>query len=78
MKNYKYNKSKLKKSLLLTPWRVYKSTVGLDRVEWLTSRPGPFTFGEGVTSTHCMGGWVESRVGLDILDKKKKNSFPCT
>jgi hypothetical protein len=52
-------KGKLKKSLVLTPWGVYNSTLGLDRVELLTSRPSPFTFGEGVTRTHCIGGWAE-------------------
>ena len=56
---------------MLTPWGVYSSTLGLDRVEWLTSRPGPLTFSEGVTNTHRTGGWVEPRVGLDVLDKKK-------
>jgi hypothetical protein len=71
-----FYKGKLKKSLLLTPWGVYNSTLGLDRVEWLTSRPGSFTFGQGVSSTHCIGGWVEPIVGLDILDKK--NYYPCT
>lgn len=57
-------KGKLKKSLVLTPRGVCYS------IEWLTSRPDPLTFG-GVTVTHRIRGWVEPRVGLDVLDKKK-------
>jgi hypothetical protein len=32
--------------------------------EWLASRPGRFTPG-----THCIGGWVDPRAGLDDMEK---------
>jgi hypothetical protein len=33
-------------------------TSALDEGEWSASRPGRFTPGEKVHSTHCIGGWV--------------------
>jgi hypothetical protein len=34
--------------------------------EWSASRPGRFT-----PDTHWIGGWVDPRVGLDDLEKRK-------
>jgi hypothetical protein len=39
--------------------------------EWLASRPGRFTPGERVAGTHCIGGWVDPRTGLDDVEKRK-------
>jgi hypothetical protein len=39
----------------------------LDGDEWSASRPGLFTFGENVPSTHCIGGRVGPITGLDEL-----------
>jgi hypothetical protein len=42
------------------------STSVLDRGEWSASRPGrAFTPGERTPGTHCTGGWVGPRAGLD-------------
>jgi hypothetical protein len=42
------------------------STSALDGGEWSASRPGrAFTPGERTPSTHCTGGWVGPRAGLD-------------
>jgi hypothetical protein len=42
------------------------STSALDGGEWSASRPGhAFTPGERTPSTHCAGGWVGPRAGLD-------------
>jgi hypothetical protein len=42
------------------------STLALDGGEWSASRPGrAFTPGERTPSTHCTGGWVGLRAGLD-------------
>jgi hypothetical protein len=35
--------------------------------EWSTSRPGSFTPGERAPGTHCIGGWVDLRAGLNDL-----------
>jgi hypothetical protein len=58
-----------------TPWRrlggeeVYSysfSTSALDGGEWSASLPGrAFTPGERTPGTHCTGGWVGPRAGLD-------------
>jgi hypothetical protein len=58
-----------------TPWRrlggeeysTYSfSTSALDGGEWSASRPGrAFTPGERTHGTHCTGGWVGPRAGLD-------------
>jgi hypothetical protein len=37
--------------------------------EWSTSRPGCFTPEERAPGTHCIGGWVDSREGLDDVEK---------
>jgi hypothetical protein len=39
--------------------------------EWSASRPGRFTPG-----THCIGGWVDSRAGLDNIEKWKLLTLP--
>jgi hypothetical protein len=36
--------------------------------EWSASRPGRFTPGERAPSTHWIGGWVDSRAGLDDME----------
>jgi hypothetical protein len=42
------------------------STSALDRGEWSASRPGrAFIPGERTPGTHCTGGWVGPRAGLD-------------
>jgi hypothetical protein len=42
------------------------STSALDGGEWSASRPGrAFTPGERTPGTHCTGGWVGPRAGLD-------------
>jgi hypothetical protein len=48
----------------------YTST--LDGGEWSASRPGrAFTPGESTPGTHCTGGWVGPRAGLDTEDRGK-------
>jgi hypothetical protein len=37
--------------------------------EWSASRTGRFNPGEGATSTHWIGVWVDPRAGLDDLEK---------
>jgi hypothetical protein len=39
--------------------------------EWSASRPCHFTPGERALSTHCIGGWVGPRAGLDNVEKRK-------
>jgi hypothetical protein len=39
--------------------------------EWPASRPGRFVFGERATGTHCTGGWVGLRAGLDDVERRK-------
>jgi hypothetical protein len=46
----------------------------LDGGEWSASHPGRFTSGERVPGTHWIGGWVDSRAGLD--DVGREQSFP--
>jgi hypothetical protein len=42
------------------------STSALDGGEWSASRPGRvFTPRESTNGTHCTGGWVGPRAGLD-------------
>jgi hypothetical protein len=45
-------------------------TSALDGDEWSVSRPDRFTPGEKAPDTHWLGGWVETRAGLDAEDKK--------
>jgi hypothetical protein len=39
--------------------------------EWRDSRPGRFTPGERVPSTHWVGVWAASRTGLDHMENRK-------
>jgi hypothetical protein len=66
--------------LSTTPWRrvgewMYRSTIFLTPAlaggEWSASNPGRFTPGEKTPDTHWIGGWVDPRVGLDDLEKRK-------
>jgi hypothetical protein len=43
----------------------------LVRNEWPTPRPCRFTMGETAPATHCIGGWVGPRDGLDDMEKWK-------
>jgi hypothetical protein len=36
--------------------------------EWSSSRPGRFTLRERAPGTHCIGGWVDPRAGLDKME----------
>jgi hypothetical protein len=51
-------------------------TSALGGGEWSTSRPGHFTPEERAPGTHWIGGWVDLRVGLDDLEKRKFLSLP--
>jgi hypothetical protein len=42
----------------------------LDGDEWSASRSSNFTPGVRVPGTHCMGGWVGPRTGLDAVEKR--------
>jgi hypothetical protein len=42
--------------------------LALDSVEWTASRPDLFIF----LTTHCLGGWLYSRLGVDTLEEKIK------
>jgi hypothetical protein len=39
--------------------------------EWSASRPGRFIPGERVPGIHWIGGWVDTRTGLDDVEKRK-------
>jgi hypothetical protein len=39
--------------------------------EWSASRPGRFTHWERASVTHWIGGWMDPRVGLDDMEKRK-------
>ena len=48
-------------------------TLALNRVGWWTSHPSRFTPRErthSTHSTHLVGGWVDRRAGLDIVEKR--------
>jgi hypothetical protein len=48
------------------------STSALDGGEWLASRLGrAFTPGERTPGTHCTGGWVGPRAGVDTEARGK-------
>jgi hypothetical protein len=74
------HKVKVKQSRY-TPWRrlgerKYSSysfsTSALDGGEWSASRPGrAFPPGERTPGTHCTGGWVGPRAGLDTEARGK-------
>jgi hypothetical protein len=38
--------------------------------------PGRFTSWKKAPSTHCIGGWVDPRAGLDGVEKKKFVTLP--
>jgi hypothetical protein len=38
---------------------------------WSASRPGSFTTRERAPGTHCIGGWVDPRAGLDDVEERK-------
>jgi hypothetical protein len=44
--------------------------------KWSTSRPGRFTPGERASVTHCIGGWVDLRAGLEDLVNRKFFTLP--
>jgi hypothetical protein len=64
-----------------TPWRRFGgeeyssysfSTSALDGGEWSASSPGrALAPGERTPGTHCSGGWVGPRAGLDTEDRGK-------
>jgi hypothetical protein len=43
----------------------------LDGGEWSVSRPGRFTPRERAPGTHCIGGWMGPRAGLDAVVRRK-------
>jgi hypothetical protein len=45
-------------------------------VEWTASHPGRFTVGEWELGTHWIGGWDDSRAGLDDVEKRKCLTLP--
>jgi hypothetical protein len=55
--------------------RMYSSysflTSALDGGEWSASRPGSVFPRERAVGTHCTGGWVGLRAGLDTEDRGK-------
>jgi hypothetical protein len=44
--------------------------------EWSDSRPGRFTLGETAPGTHCIGGRVDPRAGLDDMEEWKFLTLP--
>jgi hypothetical protein len=48
----------------------------LARGEWSASCSCRFTPGEGIPGTHWTGGWVDPRVCLDDLEKRKFLTLP--
>jgi hypothetical protein len=48
-------------------------TSALDGGERLASRPGRFTHRERTPCTHCIGGWMGPRAGLDAVAKRKNH-----
>jgi len=51
-------------------------TMPPDGGEFSASCSGRFAIGERVTGGRCRGHWVETRAGLDALEKRK-NRCPC-
>jgi hypothetical protein len=51
-------------------------TSALVGTEWSASRPRSFTSGERAPGTHWIGGWVDPRVGLDDVEKRKFFTLP--
>jgi hypothetical protein len=46
-------------------------TLALAGGEWSASHPGRFTPAERASGTHCIGGSVDPRAGMDGLEKRK-------
>jgi hypothetical protein len=46
-------------------------TLALYRGEWLASHPDHSIPGERGTSTYRVGGWVDPRISLDAVQKRK-------
>jgi hypothetical protein len=46
-------------------------TSALAGVEWSASHPGRFILGERSPGTHWIGGWVDTKAGLDDVEKRK-------
>jgi hypothetical protein len=44
--------------------------------EWSASSYGRFTPGEKAPGTHWIGGWVDSKAGLDDVEKRKIFPLP--
>jgi hypothetical protein len=68
------------KELNTTQWRpmggcMYRSifylTSALTEGEWSASRPGRFIPVERALGTHWIGSWVDTRAGLDDLERRK-------
>jgi hypothetical protein len=59
---------------------MYRSTFfltsALDGGEWSASGPSRFTPGERALRTHCIGGWVGLRTGLEDVEDKKFLTLP--
>jgi hypothetical protein len=51
-------------------------TSALAGSEWPASWPGRFTPGEKASGTHCIGGLVDPRAGLDDLAERKFLTLP--
>jgi hypothetical protein len=51
-------------------------TSALAGSEWSFSRPGRFIPGERAPGIHWIGGWVETRAGLDEVEKRKFLTLP--
>jgi len=49
-------------------------TSALDGGECSVSRPNCFTSMEGALRTHCLGGWVGPRAGLDAVVRREISS----
>jgi hypothetical protein len=45
-------------------------TTALAEGEWSASRPGRFIPGERALGTHWIGSWVDTRAGLDDLERR--------
>jgi hypothetical protein len=44
-------------------------TPALEGVEWAALRSGRFSLGEEVPGSHCVGGWVGLRAGVNSVEK---------
>jgi hypothetical protein len=51
-------------------------TSALDGGEWSSSGTGCFTLVERATGTHRIAGSVDSRAGLDAVEKREKSLVP--